>query len=639
MIYHETEHGTIYCGDSLEVLKGMADESVDCCITSPPYWGLRDYGCDRQLGLEKTPEEYVANMVQLFREVKRVLKKDGVLWLNLGDSYAGSGVHQEHHANQGISQSAKRGCTNGVPVPSGLKPKDLVGIPWRVAFALQADGWWLRQDIIWCLSGGTYLYVKSQKGEMPMTVKDMARLDPSTVKLWNGEKWTQLLGTSKSKRKGDEIELVLRSGERISCTQNHRFETQNGLTEARNIRVGDVLTSCRLPEPAEPRETALTMAAWLCGLYIAEGSKSGDTIQISGHAKETSRLKLLTKIAHMFGGHITHTIDGNNMSIRLYGKVLCAIIDEFVSGKTAKDKCFSTSVWQYSNSFIRTMMLGYLHGDGHMDSINHRWRIGFARNYNLERDLRTACARIGWQITLNPSTTEYNGRIFPTFRGEIRYKKSNHRNSKNRNEVVEIRKARCRYVYDIGVADEPHLFALASGILTHNSKPNPMPESVRDRCTKSHEYIFMLTKSARYYFDSDAIKEPAADSSKARLAQNVSEQKGSERVPFKTNGSMKAVGGDCRNKRSVWTVTTKPYKEAHFATYPPDLILPCVKAAKPDAVILDPFFGSGTTGLVAVQNGRRYIGIDLNPEYCAIAAKRIDSELQQANIFREMTGR
>ena len=320
MIYHETEHGTIYCGDSLDVLSGMADESVDCCITSPPYWGLRDYGCDNQLGLEKTPEEYVANMVQLFREVRRVLKKDGVLWLNLGDSYAGSGIHQEHHANQSISQSAKRGCTNGVLVPSGLKPKNLVGIPWRVAFALQADGWWLRQDIIW-------------------------------------------------------------------------------------------------------------------------------------------------------------------------------------------------------------------------------------------------------------------------------------------------------------------------------HKPNPMPESVRDRCTKSHEYIFMLTKSARYYFDADAIKEPAADSSKARLAQNVNEQIGSERVPFKTNGSMKAVGGDYRNKRSVWTVTTKPYKEAHFATYPPDLILPCVKTAKPDAVILDPFFGSGTTGLVAVQNGRRYIGIDLNPEYCAIAAKRIDSELQQANIFKEATCR
>jgi DNA modification methylase len=177
-----------------------------------------------------------------------------------------------------------------------------------------------------------------------------------------------------------------------------------------------------------------------------------------------------------------------------------------------------------------------------------------------------------------------------------------------------------------------------------------MPESVRDRCTKSHEYIFMLTKSARYYFDSDAIKEPAnydgrkdtvmkgsAKYQNGYFPTNVNTQsialKGHER--WKEN----ADGVKVRNKRSVWTVTTKPYKEAHFATYPPDLILPCVKAAKPDAVILDPFFGSGTTGLVAVQNGRRYIGIDLNSEYCAIAAKRIDSELQQANIFKEATCR
>jgi DNA modification methylase len=304
MIYHETDYGTIHCGDSLDVMKGMADESVDCCITSPPYWGLRDYGCNGQLGLEKSPEEYVANMVQLFREVRRVLKADGVLWLNLGDSYAGSGVHQEHHANAGISQSAKRGCTNGVPVPPGLKPKDLVGIPWRVAFALQADGWWLRQDIIW-------------------------------------------------------------------------------------------------------------------------------------------------------------------------------------------------------------------------------------------------------------------------------------------------------------------------------HKPNPMPESVTDRCTKSHEYIFMLTKSARYYFDSDAIKENTESVCTRKRASAFRQQNESDSQMITTIG---------RNKRSVWTVTTKPYKEAHFATYPPDLILPCVKAAKADAVILDPFFGSGTTGLVAIQNGKRYIGIDLNPKYCEIAASRIERELDQATI-------
>lgn len=133
-------------GDALTVLKTMEDDSIDCIVTSPPYWGLRDYGVDGQLGLEETPEEYVANMAVIFHEARRVLKKTGTLWLNLGDSYAGSGkgpsksLNKEHH-----NLESKH---SGI-VPSGLKPKDLVGIPWRVAFALQADGWYLRQDIIW----------------------------------------------------------------------------------------------------------------------------------------------------------------------------------------------------------------------------------------------------------------------------------------------------------------------------------------------------------------------------------------------------------------------------------------------------------------------------------------------------------
>lgn len=647
MIYHETPSGTLHQGEVLDILRTLPDESVNCCVTSPPYWGLRDYGHSDQLGLERTPEEYVARMVEIFREVRRVLKPDGTLWLNLGDSYV-SGKSRYSSKPQTIAGRSHDEPDNGkkpdLYYHPYLKDKDLCGIPWRVAFALQADGWWLRQDIIWCLSGGTHLYVKSQKGEMPMTVKDMARLDPSTVKLWNGKKWTQLLGTSKSRRRGNEIELVLRSGERISCTPNHRFETQDGLVEAQNINIGDVLTSCSLPEPEEPRETALTLAAWLCGIYIAEGSMSGDTIQISGHAKEASRLELLTKIAHRFGGHITHTIDGNNMSIRLYGKVLCAIIDEFVSGKTAKDKCFSTSVWQYSNFFIRAMMLGYLRGDGHMDLINHRWRLGFTRNYNLERDLRTACARLGWQITLNPSTTKYGERMFPTFRGEIRYRKSDHHNCKSRNEVVEIRKARCRYVYDIGVADDPHLFALASGILTHNSKPNPMPESVTDRCTKSHEYVFLMSKSAKYYYDNEAIKELANYDGRKDEVMKGSDKYANGFVPNTSPQSIAVVaherwahkdeeGNRLRNKRSVWTVTTKPFREAHFATFPRDLIRPMIQAGCPaDGVVLDPFMGSGTTAIEAIYQGKRYIGIDLNQDYCAMAAKRIDAELEQQVI-------
>ena len=150
--YYQDRQVTLYNCDARTI--PLPDASVQCCVTSPPYWGLRDYGTDDQLGLEATPEEYVANMVEVFREVRRVLANDGTLWLNLGDCYAtgagkvgdcpGGGAQGEGWQDRGGSGTQP----NRMP-QEGLKPKDLVGIPWRVAFALQADGWWLRSDIIW----------------------------------------------------------------------------------------------------------------------------------------------------------------------------------------------------------------------------------------------------------------------------------------------------------------------------------------------------------------------------------------------------------------------------------------------------------------------------------------------------------
>ena len=297
-------------GDCLDVLKTLQSESINCCITSPPYWGLRDYGTGKlQIGLELTPQEYIEKIVLVFREVKRVLRNDGTLWLNLGDSYSGSGKGPAGNLG-GDERHLEEKHTK--IIPEGLKQKDLVGIPWRVAFALQADGWYLRQDIIW-------------------------------------------------------------------------------------------------------------------------------------------------------------------------------------------------------------------------------------------------------------------------------------------------------------------------------HKPNPMPESVTDRCTKAHEYLFLLSKSERYYFDNEAIKEPSVkfenEGRRPRTQPN-----GLRADEAKSEGGFQFQVTETRNRRSVWTVATKPYSGAHFATFPKELIEPCVLAGCPkDGTILDPFGGSGTTAEVAIENGRNALLIELNPEYIELAKTRISNT--QTNLF------
>jgi len=339
-------------GDCIQVLPTLPAASVHCVVTSPPYFGLRDYGHDGQMGLEPTPSEYVQKLVAVFREVWRVLCDDGTVWLNLGDSYAGS---WGNYSGQNRGNGSQREITNGSqahqkaydgkedwrPPTSnkmdGIKPKDLIGIPWMVAFALRADGWYLRSDIIW-------------------------------------------------------------------------------------------------------------------------------------------------------------------------------------------------------------------------------------------------------------------------------------------------------------------------------HKPNPMPESVQDRPTKAHEYLFLLAKSERYYYDSQAIAEPAVTNDmrrpygsqgawqldgrpeeqrpngklRGKAGKNAFRGQGAERKnatgPANRDGrDLKDVGtGPTRNKRSVWTVATRPYKGAHFATYPIELVRPCILASCPvGGVVLDPFNGSGTTGAAAIGSGRQYIGIDINPEYIELAHKRL----------------
>jgi hypothetical protein len=538
------------------------------------------------LGHEPTPELYVKHLVLIGKEIKRVLRDDGTFWLNLGDSYWGSGNSSGHTSE---TKNLGRNTFDYGAVPryslsqkkhSYLKPKDLCMIPFEVARALQKDGWYLRRDIIWCLSGGTHLYVKTQKGIGVSTIKDLYRLKPETVELWNGEKWTKLLGVSKSKRTGEEIELVLRSGERIGCTKSHQWTTNRGLLKAGEIKKGDCLVNTILPSPQISSDTTILneAVAYFIGLYLAEGSRSGDTIQISGHKDEISRVDRLRKIIFPYGGSLTYTEKGNKLDIRIYGKIINSLIDTFISGKTAKDKCLNPVCWRYSNNFLYNILMGYLEGNGSFDEKNNRYRLGFARNYNLERDLRVLAARLGFSLTLHPKFSKYQNGKRPAFKGEIRFEISGHLNNRNRNEIIEIRKSRAREFYDIGVKDEPHLFALASGILSHNSKPNPMPESVLDRPSTSHEYIFMFSKSRKYFYDSYAVRENIA--SNFSDAKKMIEQQ--DRIGGKTLdnddkankankatniGKKRGVGNIFlgRNKRSVWEVSSVPFSGAHFA--------------------------------------------------------------------------
>jgi DNA modification methylase len=186
----------------------------------------------------------------------------------------------------------------------------------------------------------------------------------------------------------------------------------------------------------------------------------------------------------------------------------------------------------------------------------------------------------------------------------------------------------------IAIALQDAGWYIRSEIIWH--KPNPMPESVRDRPTSAHEKIWLITKSKKYYYDADSIREPLASTSLTRLNQDIKNQKGSTRGNggMKSNGNMKAVGNlETKNKRNVWTITTKPCKEAHFATFPKDLIEPCIKAGCPEGgIVLDPFGGSGTTGIVASQNNRNAILIELNKDYIDIANKRIHKELGLFNV-------
>lgn len=656
-------------GDCRATLATLPAASVSMCITSPPYFALRRYLdpsdplAALEMGSEPMPEQFVANLVSVFREVKRVLHPTGVLVLNLGDSYAGSGKGPQGQSGVGAGRGAIAAgqMPTGAAAPAGYKAKDLMLMPFKVAEALRQDGWYLRSAMPWlkrCLSGGTWLYARTQKGDMPITVKDVARLDPSTVQLWNGHRWTQMVGMVETTGGGDRkendrlrraarkagtaepaplyYEIVLRSGETIGCTPEHRWPTGRGVVRADELRVGDVLETARLPEPEHAKQPSGLddqVVGWFVGLYIAEGYRGGEqrTITISGHQKEHERLARLEIAAAAFDGTCRYRArPGLGATIQLHGPILNGILDAYVEGEGAERKHLTTAAWQRSDVFLRAVLDGYLSGDGHWDARNNRWRLGFCNNDRLALDMRVLCARLGVGLRLKRARHKMDGRTFPGWRGQIRFDSLDRTTNpggfrlKEDAEVVEVRFSRGRRFWDIEVADEPHLFALASGVLTHNSA---MPESVTDRPSNALEWLFLFSKSRTYYFDSEAIRQRHADPAvvngryvrgggvntdawapeeKDGLARQTFRMKDREYNPagraFRNTDpfrisldaaiadaradlarleAMRATGGVlCDGDGLPLAVDVNPQGLAlqHFASYPPNLVVPFVKA-------------------------------------------------------------
>lgn len=475
----------IICGDALTELRKLADESVNCCVTSPPYWKLRDYGLAGQLGLEPTPEAYVAKLVEIFREVKRILRNDGTLWLVLGNSYWGSGqgYGDTKTTNKNHVGSHKR--RKPEYLDCGLKPKDLIGIPWWVAFALQ-----------------------------------------------------QPYYTGRIKQERDRIWLAaIVDGEGCMFIHKRKAGQNNGQGYQRksdSYGAGMEVANCH--ESIVKRCLEITGMGSIC------------------FQDKESRLK--------------------NRNQRLFRWNL------------RSNEC---------RGIIREIY-PYLVGKQH----EARLVLGCPSS---GKDAEKAHAGL---INL------HNG-----FESNIDFPAS-------------------ISMFEPG-------YYLRSDIVWH--KLNPMPESVTDRPTKIHEYIFLLSKNAKYYFDQGAVKGPILDSSIERLRHSWhgnkkrgwsgSAQNNIDRYfGTKSEEELSKIKSLGCNIRSVWTITTKPMPKIfgyeHFATFPQEIPERCIKAGCPkDGLVLDPFFGSGTMGLVALRLGREFIGIELNPEYCEMAKKRIYGELEE----------
>ena len=611
---------------------------------------MRDYGVEGQLGLEPTFYEYIDKLCNIFDEVKRVLKKEGTCWVNIGDTYYGSGkgaggdienskqvwtfTNKEKkicqycgkefdgYKYQQFCGAACSGVDNTPRKDKGkMEDKSLCQIPSRFAIEMSNRGWILRNEIIWwkrnCLNGGVSLYAKTQKGIIVSTLKDLVRLKPETVELWDGYKWNKVKEWLKNDDPKNIKKIIFRNGNKITCTGEHLFPVGNDLIKADTLKVGDIINNCLLPDNNYSIIHLPDSIGRFIGLYLAEGSlgNNNNCLQFSSHTKEINRFSYLQGVANSYGSNCNkYDKIGKSCTMNIYSPILISIIKEYISGNNAHNKHLTNNVWKRNNDFLQQIIIGYLEGDGHID--NNRHRLCFCRNKLLAGDLRTMCARLGYRIKLQEGYVKLNNKLFPKYSGEIRLNNNKTYNQKSDYQIIDIKNGKkSGNFWDVVLENPPHLFSDSSGMLIHNC----MPSSVEDRFTVDFEKIFFFVKSKKYYFEQQFDKYI----SNPHIEQTG--HTGNKDVDVKIADFYTKEG---KNKRCVWDIITKPFKEAHFATFPEELIETPIKAGCPEnGIVLDCFMGAGTTAVVVKKLNRNYIGCELNEKYIKISENRIFNEI------------
>jgi len=660
-----TEKKDIIFNKTSEDMSDIQDESVDCIVTSPPYWALRDYGVDGQLGLEKTFEEYINKLCDIFDEGKRVLKKEGTCWVNLGDSY--------------------------------LSNKSLCMIPQRFAIEMINRGWILRNTIIWCLEENTMMFIKDENGNffhIPIS-KVIPGMKVITQGRNNQFNEVKILNVFNNGNK-DTLKIKTKTGREVICTPDHQFVVKKSTT------IGGSYRKLKIKKASELKITDFFYVnenfnidlgknkkdyrdGFIVGFYLAEGSYIKNKVGIykdnklsknsqkrwGGNAPENKivGVQFSCGIKDISSGYIeylkrykinTYTYK-NNVVINSRDKKLLQLIREFVDDDTCYKKHLSQSAFNQGNIFIDGILDGFLAGDGCYIKKEDRYRIGITRkNKKLVEDLQILSRLLGYDFRCNFRDNKYTGVADIAIR-----KKSVRKRSFGciTDKIESIEKNGEKKVFDIEIqplytghlgnnqyknkicgSSEKiklkynNLYFLANGIWTHNCKPNAMPSSAKDRFTVDFEYLYFFVKSKKYYFEQQL--EPYTKpmnrwgGEKLNADGESNWDEGTGQKSYRDRNMRPNPKG--RNKRCVWKINTKSYKGAHFAVYPEELIEAPIKAGCPEnGIVLDPFMGAGTTALVAKKSGKNFIGYELNPEYIEIIKKRLSD--YEINIMTKDT--